>query len=92
MRACPRHARYGGVSPRSSLEDLVRLEEERWGDREAQRLGGLQMDHEREPCGAFYGEVGRFCALQDAIDVVGRPPPHVVTFRPIGQQATCLSK
>src|SRR5262249_47490002 len=55
VRACPRLSRYGGVSPRGSLEDLVRLEAECWGDREAQRLGGLQVDHELESGRSFYG-------------------------------------
>ena len=32
----------------SLLDDLIRPQQERWRDREAERLGGLEVDHELE--------------------------------------------
>src|SRR5262245_20113119 len=61
-------------SPRlaSSLEDLVRTGQQRRRDRQAERLGGLQVDHQLELCRLLDGEIGGPRAFQDLGDVLGR--------------------
>ena len=52
---------------------------------EAERLGGLEVEHRllfgRRP------QVGWLLALEDAIDVAGRPPVLVDVVSPVGDQA-----
>src|SRR5713226_1549343 len=47
LRPCPR-----------LLDHLIRPEKERWGDGEAERLGGLEVDDQLELCGLLHGQVG----------------------------------
>ena len=42
----------------SLLDHLVRLEEKRRGDREPERLGGLEIDNQLEFHGLLHREVG----------------------------------
>ena len=65
-----------------SSNHLIRLEKEEWGNRKSERLSGLQVDHQLELCGLFHREVGRLGALQNAIDVRGRPTEHRLIVRP----------
>jgi hypothetical protein len=51
-------SRAGGIRPRGSAHHLGRLEEERWGNGEAQRLGGLQINDQLEYSGLLDGQVG----------------------------------
>src|SRR5712692_3896223 len=56
-------------TPRTShssrlLDHLVRLEEERRGDREAERLGGLEIDDELELHRPFHRQVGGLRAFE----------------------------
>ena len=67
-----------------SAHDLIGPEEERRGEGEPERLGGLEIDDQFEPGGAFDGQVGRFRAPQEAVDVGGHAPRQVVQVRPIG--------
>lgn len=58
-----------------SLDHLIGLEEQGRGNGNPQRLRSLQVDDQFEGHRSFYGQVGRFGALEDAVDVVGRPLP-----------------
>ena len=55
-RPCPH--RGGGVSRRGSANHLVRLEEEGRGNREAERLGRLEVDDQLELRRLLHGQVG----------------------------------
>jgi hypothetical protein len=44
------------------LDDLVRPQQERLRDRQAERLGGLEVDDQLELRGLLDGEVGGLCA------------------------------
>jgi hypothetical protein len=46
------------------LDHLVGLEEDRLRDRESQRLGGLEIDHQLELGGLLDGEISRFAPLK----------------------------
>ena len=59
-------------SPRACLLDhLIRLEEERRGDREAERLGRLEVDDQLERSRPLHGQVGRLRTFQDLIHIAG---------------------
>ena len=54
---------------------------------EAERLGGLEVDHQLVLGRRLHRQVGRLLALEDAIDVAGRAPVLVDQIGPIGDQA-----
>ena len=54
---------------------------------EAERLGGLEVEHRLVLGRRLHRQVGRLLALEDAIDVAGRAPVLVDVIRPIGDQA-----
>src|SRR5260370_13374421 len=54
------------------LKHLIRSLQERRRDREAEGLGGLEVDHHIELGRMLDREVGRLGALQDAVHEVGR--------------------
>src|SRR6266487_915600 len=56
--------------PRRSLNHLVRTQQQRLRDREAECLGGLEVDHELELGRLFDWQVTGFCALEDLVDVL----------------------
>src|SRR5262245_42591938 len=78
--------------PLMSADDLSRLEEEGRRDGQPQVLGGLEIDDEFEGCRPFHWQVGRFGAVQDAIDVVGRPLWRIGGLQPIRQEPTSRHK
>ena len=55
---------------------------------EAERLRGLEIDHQLEFGRRLHRQVGRLLALEDAIDVAGGLPVLVDPIRPIGDQPT----
>ena len=57
------------------------------GTVEAERLGGLEIDHQLVLGRRLHRQVGWLLALEDAIDVAGRAPVLVDEIRPIGDQA-----
>jgi len=64
----------GRVGRARLLDDLVGSSQDRLRDRQAERLGGLEVDDELKPCGLFHREVGGRSALKDLVDV-GRGAP-----------------
>ena len=62
------------------------------GHVEAERLGGLQIDHELVPGRRLHRQVGRPLALEDAVDVAGRAPVLIDKIIPVGDQAAAVTK
>src|SRR5439155_22135231 len=56
-----------------SFNDLIRPQQERWRDREAERLRGLHIEDQLELRRLLDREVGGLGALENAIRVHGRP-------------------
>jgi hypothetical protein len=54
---------------------------------EAERLRGLDVDHQFVLGRSLHRKVGRLLALEDAVDVAGRLPVLVDEISPIGDQA-----
>jgi len=69
---------------------LIRPEQQRRLDGEAERLGGLEVDHQLELRGLLDREVSRLCALEDLIHVTGSLPHHVGEVCPKAHQAACF--
>ena len=57
------------------------------GTVEAERLGGLEVDHQLVLGRRLHRQIGRLLALEDAIDVAGRAPVLSSVIRPVGDQA-----
>ena len=66
------------VTPDRLLDHLVSAQQERFGDRQAERLGGLEVDDEVKLGRILHGEISDLCALEDAI---GIPCPFAGTGR-----------
>src|SRR5262249_51365142 len=61
----------------TSFYDLTRPQQERWRDREPQRLGGLRVDHELELGRLLDREIPGLGAREDLVYEDCRPPVHV---------------
>src|SRR3990172_3202692 len=75
-----------------SLNDLIRPLEERLRDRQAEGLGGLEVDHQLELRRLLDGQVGGLGALEDLIDIRGGTSEQVSKVRPIGHQPTVFPR
>src|SRR5262245_7068471 len=69
------------------LKDLIRPRQQRRWDRQAERLGGLEVDDQLELRGLLDGEVAGLRTLEDAVDVGGRAAELVGKVRAIRHQA-----
>ena len=58
---------------------------------EAERLGGLEVDHQLELDRGLDRQVGRLLALEDAIDIAGRLPELVAPVSPYNRARARVS-
>src|SRR5215831_6552980 len=72
------------------LNDFVRPDEYRLRDVEAERFGGLQVDHQLELGRLLDGQIARFSALQDLVDEYGSTAKVFGNVRPVGHEPAGL--
>src|SRR6267142_1754837 len=70
-----------------SFDDLVGAGEDRWRDREAERLGGVEIDDQLEPRWLLYRQIGGHGALEDLSGVGAEQAIHAREARPVADQA-----
>ena len=80
----------GGARRRGSADHLIRLEEEGGRDRQAQCLGGLEVDDQLKFRGLLDGKIRRAGTAKDLVDVRRRASPQVGQTRAVGHQAPFL--
>ncbi len=56
------------------FDDLIRAQQQRLRDREAERLGGLEVDDELEFAWLLDGKIGWLCASEDLVHEGRRIP------------------
>jgi hypothetical protein len=78
-------SRRAGIWRRSSAEHLIRLEEERWGDDQAEHLRRLEVDDQLEGGGLLHRQVGGLGALEDLVDI-GGATVQLATVFPVLQE------
>src|SRR5262245_18470099 len=76
----------------SLFEHLVSAHQERFGDRQAERLGGLEVDLKLELDRGLDGKLARLRALEDSIGIGRRAPKVIELVNSVGQQAAGLSE
>ena len=69
------------------FDDLVGAREHRGRHIEAERLGGLEIDHQFVLGRRLHRQVGRLLALEDAVDIGGRAAILVNQIGPVRDQA-----
>src|SRR5437763_599070 len=77
---------HGVPRRRGSANHLICLEEDGWGNGEAEGLGCLEVDDQLELHRLLHRQVGGFRPLEDAIHVVGGAAEEVRQVRSIGHQ------
>jgi hypothetical protein len=85
-------SRPGGIGPCGLADDLGRLEENGRGNREPERLSGLEIDDQLELCRLLHRQVGGLGTLEDLVHIRGRASPLVQQARPIAEKAASLHK
>ena len=75
-----------------SLNHLIRPRYQRGRDRQAERLGGLEVNHQLEPQRLLDRQIAWSRPFEDAIDVGGRPTHLVILVDAVSHQATALGK
>jgi len=65
---------------------LVRSEQQRWRDRQTERLGGLDVDHQLELYRSLDGQIVRCRTLEDAIGIARRACNIIEEVIPVRQQ------
>src|SRR6266480_4680326 len=76
----------------SSLDHLVRAPLELQRHVEAERLGGLEVDHQLELDWGLDGKLARVRASQDAIDIGRGKPKQIALLTSVRQQAAEFSE
>src|SRR3989304_9522060 len=72
------------------LNDVIRPQEQRRRDREAERFCGFQIEDKLEACWLLHGQVSRERPFEDLVDVARRALREVIELRGIGDKPTCL--
>src|ERR1700730_7842357 len=75
-----------GHSP-ASFDDLVGAGEDRWRNGKAERLCGLEIDHQLEGCRPLHRKISRLGALEDLSDISADQVPIAGVARSIADQA-----
>src|SRR4029453_10939490 len=75
-----------------SFDDLVGALLKQRRHVEAERLGGLEVDHQLELDRGLDWKLARFCALEDAIDIRRRGPKIIDQVISVGQQGADCSE
>src|SRR5262249_36201246 len=86
----PRHVRLIPVCPARLLDHLIRQEEQRWRDRDPERLGRLEVDDQLEFYGLLHRQVGGLGAFQDLVYVRGSTPEQIPNAYAIGHEPASL--
>src|SRR5215813_2599688 len=76
------------LPPFTSFDHLVGAQEERLGNLQSEHPGSGQIDNEVEFGWLFDWEVGRLCAAQNLVDILGRAPEQVGYVCSIGHQTS----
>src|SRR5215510_7010335 len=76
------------ITRAASFDHLVGAQEERLGNLQSEHPGSGQIDGEVELGWLFDWQVGRLCAAQDLVDILGRAPEKVGHVCSIGHQAS----
>src|SRR6266851_796904 len=77
---------------RRSLDHLIRPLQERRRDRQAEGLGGLEVDHQLELGGLLHREIGGLGALEDLVYVDGGASVYFSHVCSVGHQASSLHR
>src|SRR6266478_6802454 len=93
----PETVHYQGRTPalqqiESLFDHLVGGGDERRWHGEAERPGGLKVDHKLELGRRLNGQVGGFVALEDTIGIRRRTPKLTERVNSVGQQAADVSE
>ena len=75
-----------------SLDDLVGAREQRWRNCQAERLRGLEIDHQLEFGGRLDWKFAGLLAPKNAIDVRGRLPELLGLAEAIRKEPTAFGK
>ena len=92
-RAAPaQHRKSRQLNRAASFDELVGAGECQWRNREAERRGGLEIDHQLEPGRPQEGQVGRLFTLENP----GRVDPNLavnfVNDWPLARQSARIDK
>jgi hypothetical protein len=74
------------------LDDIVRHEQERWGNDETEGLGSFEVNHELELYPLLYRQLSGFSPLQNLVDVCGTTTRSPPSFRSIGHETALVNE
>ena len=74
------------------FDHLVGAGEQTGGQIEPERLGGLQVDDQLQPCGLLYGKVARLFTLQYAVNIGCGLPNQDLNIGAVLHEAALLDK
>src|SRR5215468_6582608 len=81
--ACPASSCTPERWHRASVDDLIRPQQQRLRDGEPERLGGLEVDDQRELRGLLDRQVTGLGALEDLVDIDSGAPPQISEVRTV---------